>query len=334
MQSLALSYEVHGIHLNWGHPFAEVIPQVAHILKLKSYPEGWANVRLRGSDIFDLKCAQMEIRAPFEDRQVMQVIYELAPITVVNEQGLHSRFIDRLETHFGSPIKSESFYNKQDWRSGLSQSSVVHSATWEFGKVRYSLSVYGGTRTNDGGECAAGLYVNYIDEKTAAAPLKQKMEAFAKQVDGFIGGTQIHKFKLQNKQHKFFVSHYGNKITDEAKHDYDLRFAQMCLYRQNAMPTPKTIADGLDEDQTAVYRIAELQKTFVSTKWDTTFIADFDTVKPIFFEVHPARGPGGRELEINKLLLSDLGGNSLLDMAQWIERLSGVKTTMLERADD
>src|SRR5690349_18290501 len=96
MHSLEDSYDVNGVHLKWNQLFAEVIPRVMHLPKLKPYTGGWANLRVQGSSVFGLKTSHVEIRAPFEDRPVMQLIYELAPITVTDERDLHTRFVEPL----------------------------------------------------------------------------------------------------------------------------------------------------------------------------------------------------------------------------------------------
>jgi hypothetical protein len=111
--------------------------------------------------------------------------------------------------------------------------------------------------------------------------------------------------------------------------------AQLALYRNDFVPLPDALRNKMSEYDVCVFRIPALEKTFVANKWDAVFIRDKEKCSSVFFEVLPARGPGGRELEVKQLYMHDSGaGTGLLDLMQWMERLSGVQTVMSERADD
>lgn len=317
-------------------PFEIVDPLLAHFEKIKSYPSGWANIRLKGKTIFGLQATEIEVRAPFIDRPVLQVNYFLAPAEPVTSDNIHEQFLNPLTARLGPPLRTGNYYDLNDWRKALSPYAVVFTATWESKDVRISLSVFGGTRATENGVTAAAIYINWTDEKTAAKPLREKMLAFETEVAALLSESMaIHKFKVKYMQYPFVVYHYENEDPRAADDDPELRASQLALYRNHIIPTPQFIRNKLSNYEIAVYRIPELKKTFISKKSDTTFIPDQSPVAPIFYEVLPARGPGGREFEVNQFIIDDSKeSNSLLDLVQWVERLSGVKTVMSERIDD
>jgi hypothetical protein len=202
--------------------------------------------------------------------------------------------------------------------------------------IRISLSVYGGTRNNDSGLCAAGIFIDWINEIKAAKPFREKSESFEKLISRHISNdTVINKFKLQYRQKPFRVVHFELSDPYIAEKDDNLRASQLSLYNQELFQTPKQIQIKLEEDEIGFYTIRELGKSFISNKWDTVFLTSTDEKDLIFYEVLPARGSGGRELDLKELKIEDAKeSDSLLKLIQLIETDIGLKAQRRERYDD
>lgn len=335
MQIDTKQYEIDGLKIEWGKPLNEVRVLLDQFEKFKPHG-GWSNVRCICSKVFGLATTVFEVRAPFEDRPVLQVQYEVAPIKPGLFEKLHSPYLNQLEKVLGKPAKSEKLYNQPHLKKEYLSSAVVFSAKWLFDDIRISLSVYGGTRSNDSGPCAAGIFIDWIDEVKAAKPFREKTESFEKLMSEHLSNDiAVNKFKLQNKQRPFRVVHYELSDPYIAEKDNELRTSQMALYMQELFQTPKQIQNQLEEDEIGLYKIQELNKTFISNRWDTIFLTSNDQKALIYYEVLPARGSGGRELELKEIRLEDSKDSfALLDLVQIIEEETGLKVTRRERYDD
>jgi hypothetical protein len=328
------TYQIDEIKIEWG----ETLSNVRTILEKKKVFNshgGWPNIRCSCIEVFGLQTTEVEIRAPFEDRPVMQVIYEIAPIKKDFFQKSHSPYLEQLTKVLGKPVKHEKMYNQPLLKKEFLWSAVVFSATWLFEDIRISLSVYGGERNNDSGPSAAGIFIDWIDEKEAAKPYRQLANQIEKDISGRISNDLIiEKFKLEYKQKRFKVIHYELKDPYIAEDDVELRAAQISLYKPELLQTPEIIQDKLNEYEICVYKIPRMNEVFVSNKWDTTLISLDKMVKLTFYEILPARGPGGKQLNINDLSIEDSkNSNSLLNLIEKFEGY-GIKVQKETRYDD
>jgi hypothetical protein len=328
-------YEIDGLKIEWGKPLNEVRILLDRFEKFKPFG-GWPNIRCKCPNAFGLAATAFEVRAPFEDRPVIQVQYELAPIKSGFLEGLHIPYLEQLENVFGKPVKSEKLYNKILVKKKYLSGAVVFNAQWLFNDIRISLSVYGDTRNNDSGLCAAGIFIDWIDEIKAAKPFREKSESFEKLIAAHISNdTVINKLKLQYKQRPFRVVHAELSDPYIAEKDDNLRASQLSLYKQELFQTPGQIQSKLEEDEICFYTIRELGKTFISNRWDTVFLTSTDENALNFYEVLPARGSGRRELELKELKIEDArGSDALLNLIQLIETDIGLKIQRQERYDD
>jgi hypothetical protein len=328
-------YEIDGLKIGWGKPLSEVRVMLEKFEKFKPFG-GWPNIRCKCHNAFGLVATEFEARAPFEDRPVLQVSYEIAPIKSGFLGRPHTPYLKQLENVLGKPTKSEKLYRQNNLKKKYLSSAVVFSAKWIFDDIRISLSVYGGIRNNDSGLCGAGIFIDWIDEIKAAKPFREKAQSFEKLISGYISNdTVIKKFKLQYKQKPFRVAHFELSDPYIAEKDGNLRASQLSLYNQELIQTPKEIQNKLEEEEIGLYTIIELGKTFISNKWDAVFLNATDEKQLIFYEVLPARGSGGRELKLKELRIKDSrDSNTLLKVIQLIETDIGLKVQMQETYDD
>lgn len=335
MRAWTNAYPINNVVIPWGKTFGEVTPLLSGFGQLPSYPTGWANLHVKGTTIFGLNCPVIEIRAPFPDRPVLQVQYHLAPLSPVATGDLHSAYVQLLTAQLGTPDKQESYYDNTLYKGAYSASAVVFTASWDTADVHLGLSVFGGTRQIHGNDHAATLYLQWKNEVTAAKKLLQEADELVSHFLPLIENAALHKTELAHPQLPFFD--FNNQATDPRKPDHAplLRYARIALYKRNNYPTPVEISRNLKENEIALLHIPEMHSTFLANKWDMTFVKDDGQSPPIFSEILPARGSGGRELTINGWNARDSReSNKLLDLVQWIERLSGVKTIMQEFYDE
>lgn len=313
-------YEIDGLKIEWGIPLMDVRLMLEDFEKFKPYG-GWPNIRCKCSSIFGLPATEFEVRAPFEDRPVLQVQYQIAPIKPGLFQKQHSPYLKQLVKVLGNPSKSENLYGQPHLKKEYLSSTVVFSAKWLFMDIRISLSVYGGTRSNDSGLCAAGIFIDWIDEIDAAKPYREKTELFEKYMLEHIGNDiAIKKFKLQNKQRPFGVVNYELNAPYIDEKDNKLRASQMSLYKKELYQTPLIISTKLKDDEIGYYKIADFDQIFISNKWDTIYLTPNEKNEMTYWEILPARGSGGRQLDLKELKIEDnVNSLTLLDLVAQIE---------------
>lgn len=313
-------YEIDGLKIEWGKPLNEVRPMLEDVEKFKPYG-GWPNIRGKCSGVFGLPATQFEVRAPLEDRPVLQVQYEVAPIKSGFLEKLHSPYFKQLVNVLGKPIKSENLYSQPHLKKEYLSSAVVFSAKWIFNDIRISLSVYGGTRSNDSGLCASGIFIDWTDEIKASKPYRERTEIFEKTMSEHISNDiVIKKFKLQNQQGPFRVVHYELNDPYIAEKDSNLRASQMSLYKRELYQTPAIISSKLQDDEIGYYKIVDFDRIFISNKWDTIFLTPNQRNEMTYWEILPARGSGGKQLDLKELKIYDTKNSlTLLDLVGQIE---------------
>ena len=155
------TYNAGGKIIEWGKTFDEVSILLKDFEKFKPYG-GRPNIRCKCSEIFGIVSHEFEVRAPAEDRPILQVQYELAPIQSKFWQRLHAPFLHQLSQVLGEPVEKRRNYYPYGVMKKYDSGNVVFSVTWLFGDLRVSLSVYGGTRYQESGAAAAGLYCSNV----------------------------------------------------------------------------------------------------------------------------------------------------------------------------
>ncbi|OKS88485.1 hypothetical protein [Mucilaginibacter polytrichastri] len=108
----------------------------------------------------------------------------------------------------------------------------------------------------------------------------------------------------------------------------------MALYKSALFQTPQLIQYRLNDDEIGIYKIPSINEVFVSNKWDTIPISSDNSSKIVFYEILPARGPGGKQLELIDLNIEDSrNSNSLYNLIEKLESY-GIKIQKETRYDD
>lgn len=328
-------FEIDRLKIEWGKTLNEVRPMLENIEQFESYG-GWPNIRYRCSSIFGLESTECEIRAPFEDRPVLQVHYELAPIKTGFFEKRHSPFLEQLEKVLGKPAKTEDLYDQPYLKKEYLSGTVVYSAKWLLGDIRISLSVYGGIRYHESGLSAAAIFIDWIDEVKISRPFRESAKVFENRLTELIvDDIKIKKFKLQSTQRPFRVVDYDIRNHCNQEKDSDVRACQMSLYRRALYQTPPLVSSELGVDEIGYYKVANLDKIFVSNKWDTIFLEIDQKNEITFWDILPARGPGRKELDLKELKIEDAKSSlTLLDLLAQIEEDTGQEVERIEAYDD
>lgn len=328
-------YDINGMQIAWGKPLHEVRQLLRPFEEFKPYG-GWPNRRGKCTSIFALAASEFEVRAPYEDRPVMQVIYQIAPIASENAQIPHLPYLKQLEQVLGSASKTENLYHQVDLANDYASSSVVFSAKWLFNGVRISLSVYGGTRNNEGRLSAAGIFIDWLDEVKAAEPFRVIASKFEKELSEQINaGVELTKFKLLHSQSAYRMVHYEWTDPYLAEKDSELRAAQLALYKKELYQAPALIRAQLKADEIGYYKVADSSKIFISNQWDTVVLSADQSNEMSYWDILPARGSGYKELLLNELRITDDRNSlALLAIVEQIETDLGQKIKRQEAYDD
>lgn len=328
-------FEIDNLKIKWGKPLNEVRKMLEEVDQFESYG-GWPNIRCRCSSIYGLASEECEIRAPFEDRPALQVHYEIAPITPGHLEKMHTPVLKQLEKALGKPYKTEDLYGQPYLKKENRPGTVVFSAKWLCEDLRISLSVYGGIRDNESGQAAAGIFIDWIDEVKISKPFRKKMEAFEARLTKLVNSNiSIKTFKLQHTQRPFRVADHNLADPYIAEKDNEIRVSQLALYRRALYQTPAAISSKLQANEIGYYKVAELNKIFVSNKWDTTFLIPDQHNELTFWDILPARGPGRKELDLKELNIEDASSSLILfDLMAQIEKDTRQKIEIREAYDD
>ncbi len=328
-------YEVDGLKIEWGKSLGEVRVLLAEVEPLA--PSGvWPEVRCRCSAIFGLEATEFIARAPFEDRPVLQVQYRLRPVKHALSENLHDPFLRPLSEALGHPVETGNYALPPGLSEEYLSQMVVYRAQWLAGLLSVRLAVYGAAAGKESGPCAAEIFVDWLDEKKAAGPYREQNQFFETIMSGSLTPDMpLRKFRLVRQQYPCHVTHHELENPDIALFDNEWRASQMALYKRQLYQTPLPVQNVLSDDEIAVYTIQALDKTFVSTKWDTVFLAPGDMNSIICTDVLPARGSGGRELMLKELRIEDSSGSdALTGLLQQIEQVTGLKAEKRERHNE
>lgn len=326
------SYPVNDIKIPLGTSFQEASKLLNEYSQFKPYG-GWKNIRCECKQILGLKATEAEIRAPLENRPVMQVNYQLSPLATHSEENLHEIYLDELIKHLGLPVKTTEDYPKDFHNYPYKSGKVVYSAKWLMGDIRVGLAVYGGTRNNESGDSAAGLFMDWINEKNAAQPYLDSVDKWNAKVSKIIKDSpEFEKFIFDNEHRKFLIRHFDIGSIDVNK-DEELRVAQMALYKTDLFPTPTNLSEQLNEKEIAL-KFTEDGMIILANKWDCTFIKpNEDTI--LYTDIQPARGSGIFMLDAKHLsMCCARDSNAINHIVETIEKKTARKVTKTVGYDD
>ena len=313
--------------LPWGTTLAEADARLASQPRWPPYG-GWPNLRLACTQIVGLAATECNLRAPARARPVLQASYDLAaPPGYTGQPAEAQRWQAPLTARLGPPTQAEVVE-----RPGTEGASVVvYAARWQWPQVRLSLSVYGATRHEASGPVAAGLFLDWEDELTAAQPYAVAAVRAATQLAAVAGpATAATMFQLAQAQAPYthFDFNQPQPPPDER------RRAQRALYREHLLETPPYFQQRLAATQVALWPVPSQAAWAVSTRWDTFVLPVAAPTVVELLTARPGRGPGYVQLDIGTLRLTDaLAAPALPALADALARLPGVVVSRREDYD-
>jgi hypothetical protein len=314
-----ISYPLDTLTLPWGLTLAEAAARLQTHAQLPPHG-GWPSLRVPCRSVFSLAATEAELRAPARYKPVLQVSYELAaPPQFRGQPQEAAQWQQPLRELLGAPGHTQAY--TEPGRTGWS--NVVYTARWQVGPVQVGLSVFGGVRQQVGGPVAAGLYLDWRDELTAAQPFLAAAEAEAAALEAV--ATQAAAplvFRLQQRQTKYHQPRYDAPTPDPGREATRLRQAQRALYREGLYETPTRFQSQLSDYEVALWSVPGRAAWAVSTRLDTVLLTPDTPLELVI--LHPAKGGGNHQLRVGDLRLGDAYGAAALPaLAAAIERHTG-----------
>jgi hypothetical protein len=302
------SYPLNGLTLPWGLTLTEAAARLGQPPPQLPPRGGWPNLRVACRSVFGLAATEAELRAPALHKPVLQVSYELAaPPQFRGQPREAAQWQQPLTDLLGTPAEAQAY--TEPGRTGWS--NVVYAARWQVGLVQVGLSVFGGVRQQAGGPVAAGLYLHWQDELTAAQPFMAAAEAEAAALEAVAGQAAAPLvFRLQHRQTPYHQPHYDAPTPDPGRAAIRLRQAHRALYREGLYETPTRLQAQLSNHEVALWAVPSQATWAVSTQLDTVLLTPDTPLKLVI--LHPAKGGGNHQLSLGDLSLGDAYGAAAL----------------------
>jgi hypothetical protein len=314
--------------LPWGLTLAAAEAALPTATRLPTYG-GWPTLRCRCPSAYGLATTACSLRAPGRSKPVLQASYQLAPPPHRGPYVIDPTYwLAPLTQLLGPPSTAGS-------SAGPSTSSnVVHWATWQRPTVLVSLSVFGGLRKDDGAVSAAGLYLDWQDEWTAAQPSQAAALAQSAALAARVGAASLPLlFATKQTQSPYFRPDLSRTDPYAAAHQPLLRQAQRALYCEDLLDTPAVISAQLTDHGVALWPVPGGPQWAVSTRWDTVLLTPAGPPTDLL-SLRPARSTGGIILRVGDLQLVDAYGTSTLAaVAEAIEKQVGTAVGRREDSD-
>jgi hypothetical protein len=325
--SLLTGFFVDELTLPWGTTLAEAAARLAGRPQWPPYG-GWPNLRLACSHVLGLAASECNLRAPASARPVLQASYHLvAPPGYAGRPAEASQWQEPLTARLGPPTQTEVVERPE----AVGTSMVVYSARWQWPGGLLSLSAYGGIRAEAGGPVAAGLFLDWEDELTAAHPHAVAAAHEAARLAA-VAGPAVEAVVFQLTQAQAPYTHFDfnqpQPPTDER------RRAQRALYREHLLETPPYFQQRLAAAEVALWPVSGRAAWAVSTRWDTAVLPLATPPSIELLTAQPGRGRGYVQLDIGPLSLVDaLATPALPALADALARLPGVAVGRREDYD-
>ena len=288
------------------------------------YHGGWHSMQFSCKEVLGIPAISGNARSPALDRPVMQVIFELPDPGLPSIDKCIAYWIETLSNKLGKPLSvPDHVPNRNDGPYG----NVIYYVKWLTGDTRVTLSVYGSGRSTKEGMSIAGLFIDWKNEIKAAEPYQndfvKSLKVFNAAVDNL---DNIKVINLGIKQIPYYMADYENQPHDKALKDNALRIAQKCLYSRDLLETPESIKSRLNENSVAIWQSKNSQFWGVSTYSDSVIFGNQEDAKIEFFNMLPAKGPGGMDLNLGDLKLSDKANSTKLkQLVKELENVTGKK---------
>lgn len=314
--------------LPWGLTLEDAKAALPAAQRLPTYG-GWPELRCRCPSAYGLATTECSFRAPGRRKPVLQASYALAPPPHRGPYVIDPAYwLAPLTQLLGPPSTAGS-------SAGPSTSSdVVHWATWQRPTLLFSLSVLGGLRKEAGAVSAAGLYLDWQDDWTAAQPLQAAALTQSAALATLVGPhSQLLPFTTKQAQSPYYRPDPSQAAPHAAAHNTLLRQAQRALYREGLLETPAAISARLTDYDVALWPVPGGAQWAVSTRWDTVLLTATGPPTDLL-TLRPARSTGAVLLHVGDLQLTDeYGTSALAALAEALEKQVGAAVTRREDSD-
>ena len=324
------AFPINTVLLSWGATLADAAAQLPGHAWWEPYG-GWPNLRGACRSVLGLPATECNLRAPAASKPIMQASYELgAPPLATWLAAVPEPWLGPLTALLGSPV--EAGFTDRTWQQG--SGSVVYSARWRQPTVRISLSVFGGVRRGQGGPAAAGLFLDWTDEVTAARPFYEAAQVRSNALQTAAAQlTMPQIFTTQQAQGTYMMADFTRTDPYPGLADELLRQSQRALYREGLLETPTTLRAQLTNHQVALWPVPGQAEWAVSTRWDTVLLTPAGPATELL-TLRPAKGSGGLTLAVGDLRLGDAYGTpALAALATAIEQQVGQRVSRVEDSD-
>ena len=331
------TYSINGVEIKWHKTFGEVNEALLQMERfdMSKIFSSWELRKFKCPEIFGMPTNECTINAPYNDRPVLWVDYQLKPMQLAPSDELHSPYIRHLLSILGEPHKVFKDYKRAEELKAYRWGAVVYYAEWKVEKITLRLTVYGDIRKQDSGLAAAELSAK-LDELVAAEPYleekygrEQKLKAIAEDAN------MVTIFKLDQRQYgypryrepqSFLSKLLGRSTANSALYD-----AKMALYKKSLFHTPKALSKKLQVSDVALYYSTLATSWLISTKFLTVTLNDIDQTEYLYTNLLKGRGPGRQELKIEELIIEDAPASKSL--FRIIDKLEKELETTIKRVE-
>lgn len=302
-------YWVDSIAVPWGLRLEEVRELLKDKKPLRVCESG-SNFKVQCCDAMGFAVSEVSMRAPANNRPVMQVSYELVPQDPMSKTVDPDFWVNTLTRYLGHPLhQSQPAIYPID---GSNSGRVVFSSSWVVGNIRVTLSCYGGVRVNEEGAISiAGLYLTWENAVLFAAPYLEKVQRLEESLVPKKPTCQI--VNLGQEQRPYYLPDYNYQNPHAAATDYKLRRAQRVLTSPNLFDTPKVLADMMGARSVMIWQPQGVEDFVLSNKWDSVVVyMDAARNNVSWSNILPAKGSGGMWIGVNGLSISDNHSSEIL----------------------
>lgn len=318
-------FNVNDQFISWGTTLEKAMEKLSGTQQLPSFG-GRPNVRYKCAVALGLPANEASLYAPFPDRPVMSVSFQLQAPPLQAGEKAYVFFRRYLEQLLGPPQKFTENFNPPGYTPEGLSNAVVYNARWTDGEVEVEVSIYGGWRNESSGVAAAGLYFTWRNEHKAACVFRERNAIIEKQLAESLSTLKTPlKFHCEYKQRPFFIPDYSRNEFDLALKRPEMRADQLALYRKELLQTPMEIAAQLNEQEIFVAENPSLKKWIVCNKWDAVLLDPDEKNTIIFTDMQPARGSGNYTVDVKELHICDSRNSAALPaLIKTLESIDGV----------
>jgi hypothetical protein len=306
-------FDIDGQQVPWGTTLAELRNLLDQRgLLLKSPHDCFVRARCLSAYGFPAIGMQEE-GVTAENRPVCSLVYHLAPYDAAIEIANPGFWADPIGAVLGTP--REVYEAEKTQRQGSGEGTVIYHAAWKTGVLNLGLSVFGGQRPEDGGVCAAYLYLGWNDLAAAARPYLPQQQARQARLQALAGNAvQWQRVSLE------YELDARLPVEDDGE-----RSCRRALSGDMHYDTPAVWRDQLGEKQLAVWTSPAQALWGVSTRWDTIYFpTGYCPANIEWINFLPGRFGGYMQMQLGILSLMDRhDSNALRLVAEFVGKHSG-----------